>query len=363
MPTLTGFWNDNSRRRRIIHPINHNNTNINNEYNNYGGKHEKIPSSRSSSKRIFERDFYMVLKIILLFVAIIYFVVLIRHRILSSSSTLSLSSWLSTTPVEISRKQYCDFRKYPTIRYYGLNKNNPLPDFLINTEYIYGELPYMIKLETAQKQRQYQKKLCVDQAEWYPGDYKENTATEETASTATKESIRKGIQAQTTQSNHRLPFADGTNPSILKLIDNPRIDSSIRLLFSSSSSSSSYGESNNNGDDDEKVPHYLLTICMTDSQCSWGASLEERAEYNLAIQKQPSTVRTVLLILNQRFETIGEATIKTKIDALFGGRRNQRPAKPNNQYQIFAHDDARLFTHDGHIWVSYREGKLVIFIV
>jgi len=98
---------------------------------------------------------------------------------------------------------------------------------------------------------------------------------------------------------------------------------------------------------------------MTNSQCSWGEdSLEEQIEYNLSMQKEPSTVRTVLLIVNKNFETISEATIKTKIDVLFGGRRNARPVKPNNQLRIFALDDGRLFTHNGQIWISYREGKL-----
>lgn len=58
------------------------------------------------------------------------------------------------------------------------------------------------------------------------------------------------------------------------------------------------------------------------------------------------------------FETLQEATIHTRIDAHFGGRRNRRPPLVNNQLKTFALDDARLFTHKGKIWVSYREGKL-----
>jgi len=144
-----------------------------------------------------------------------------------------------------------------------------------------------------------------------------------------------------------LPFADGTNPSILKLVDNPRIDPSIRDFFEASG-----------GSTPATTPYYLATICMTDSQCSWDLTPEEIAEFHLSPNDKPSTVRTVLLVLNRNFETLEEATIHARIDAFYGGRRNRRPPKPENQLKTFALDDARLFTHKGQIWVSYREGKL-----
>mmetsp|Transcript_22411 Transcript_22411/g.48771 ORF Transcript_22411/g.48771 Transcript_22411/m.48771 type:complete len:399 (-) Transcript_22411:134-1330(-) len=97
---------------------------------------------------------------------------------------------------------------------------------------------------------------------------------------------------------------------------------------------------------------------MTESQCSWDVTPEEIAEFHLSTDQKPSTVRTVLLVLNRNFETLQEATIHTKIDALFGGRRNRRPPRVENQMRTFALDDARLFTHKGQVWVSYREGKL-----
>ena len=82
----------------------------------------------------------------------------------------------------------CSFRKYPPRRYYGLNKK-PTPDFLQNVSYIWGEAPQLIAPKNADDTL----KLCVNQSEWYK------------------------------QNPESLPFADGTNPSVLKLKDNPRI--------------------------------------------------------------------------------------------------------------------------------------------
>jgi hypothetical protein len=383
MSKLTGFWsngnnnnnnNNNSRQRRTIIGAKRNNNNETTG-NNYGGGNNSSNYHRllKSSKRI---DFITLLKRILLFTIIAYAFVVITFRTSSSPSSSSSSSpsspsWFSLTKkIPAAQKEYCEFRKYPERRYYGLpnQKNkNTLPDFL-NTEYIYGELPQIIQPNTQttskqhHQQQQYhqkQNKLCVDQIEWYPGSKEDNDKEKISPTTAKEEqsSIRKGIQSEETK--QRLPFADGTNPSILKLIDNPRIDTSIRDFFSSSTLSASHQKNNNgNNNDNDNVPYYLVTVCMTNSQCSWETSIQEQIEYNLSTQTEPSTVRTVLLVLNKNFDTIHEATIKTRIDSLFGGRRNKRPVKITNELKMFALDDARLFTHKGQIWVSYREGKL-----
>ena len=208
----------------------------------------------------------------------------------------------------------CEFRSYPKRRYYGLS-DRPLPDFL-DTEYIYGELPLLLHPKKIQKNPSPNKKLCVDQSEWYDPKKVRDPVTSLPA----------------------LPFADGTNPSILK-IDSPRIDPSIRQLLESVTGTA------------KGKPYYIATICMTDSQCSWNDSPEEAIEFRLSKDKKPSTVRTVLLLLNESFETVAEATIHTKIDAKFGR------VNPNNQMKTFKLDDARLFTHKGQIWVSYREGR------
>jgi len=256
-------------------------------------------------------DASALLKRIIPFAVFFFGITILRER---------SSSLLSPSPEPYYAKDIvgnCELRKYPKGRYYGLDKR-PLPDFL-ETEYIYGELPRMLEVHKAQKGAPGARasKLCVDQSEWY--DPKNTDVS----------------------SVPPLPFADGTNPSILK-IDNPRIDHSVRKKLY-----------DNVIGRNKESPYYLATICMTNSQCSWNDSPDDIAEFHLSTDQNPSTVRTVLLVLNKNFETMMEATIYTKIDAPFGGR-----FKPKNQMKTFQLDDARLFTHKGQIWVSYREGKI-----
>ncbi|VEU35658.1 unnamed protein product [Pseudo-nitzschia multistriata] len=245
----------------------------------------------------------------------------------SGSASSIFSQWGRSHSASSKKKTTgnCEHRTYPDRRYYGLN-DRPLPDFL-DTEYVYGELPIIIppKVESS--------KLCVDQTEWYDPHNTENGKNNNDAITPPA-----------------LPFADGTNPSILKLVDNPRIDPAIRDFFQAGDSKSS--------NDPSTAPYYLATICMTNSQCSWNVSPEETIGFRLSTLTEPATVRTVLLVLNQKFETLREATIHTRIDAHFGGRRNKKAPIVKNQLETYALDDARLFTHKGQIWVSYREGKL-----
>ncbi len=212
----------------------------------------------------------------------------------------------------------CELRDYPKRRYYKLDER-PLPDFL-DAEYIYGRLPKLVNPKEIQPNSPSTAKLCVDQSEWYDPQ----------KTIKTKPDGSKSLPA--------LPFADGTNPSILKLVDNPRIDASIREFL----------QTNIPGE-----PYYLVTICMTNSQCAWNDSPQEIADFRLSKDKKPSTQHTVLLVLNKRFETLMEATIYTRLDANFGKRKNA-----SNNIRKFQLDDARLFTHKGQIWVSYREGKL-----
>ena len=196
----------------------------------------------------------------------------------------------------------CEFRKYPPRRFYGLNQK-PLPDFL-QVDYIFGEAPQLLRPKADPPVL----KLCVDQSEW-----------------EVPFSVRR-------------PFADGTNPSLLKLHDNPRIDPSIAGFF-------------------PKEAWYLATICMTNSQCAWKDSKEEQEEYKLSQQQKPSSIRTVLLVLDEHFKTLQEATINLLIDAQFG-RKLKPKIDLHGKYQerVLAFDDARLFTYKGQVWVSYREG-------
>lgn len=214
------------------------------------------------------------------------------------------------------RKDYCNFRKYPPRRYFGLSDDkDSLPDFLVGkeVEYIYGQLPQLIQPSSLKSSGRKQNKLCVDQSSWTqrPGD-------------------------------GRLPFADGTNPSILKVANNSRVDDSIKQLLGPNA-------------------YYLTTICMTDSQCAWRDTPQEQVEYNLSTLSKPSTVRTVLLVLDEHFQTLYEETIMTDVDVSIRKRlRRVATVEGDGQYpqKILALDDARLFTYQGQVWVSYREGKI-----
>jgi hypothetical protein len=198
----------------------------------------------------------------------------------------------------------CSFRNYPKRRYYGLQEAAQ-PDFLANAEYIYGQLPSLLRTAVDDTPR----KLCVNQTEWH----------------------------SSSNNDHRLLltpfFADGTNPSILAL---KRVS---------------------------RFPHhvagakYLATICMTNSQCSWKDTQEEKRLYHISSLGKPSTVRTVLLWLDENMDTLEEATIVLERDAPWG-RRNPPIQEKNGSYRKEPKplDDARLFYHNKTVWVSYRDG-------
>lgn len=269
-----------------------------------------------------------------------------QQQLLSGSSSSSSTS--------------CQFRKYPPHRYYH-RKKRPLPSFLTHrTEYIYGEFPTMLVMPlsssspksttttTTNNNQNHnnnegrddaattnhlprQKKLCVDQSEWYHQGEGDTTTT-------------------TTTTTHRLPFADGTNPSLLKIKDNPRL---IRHgLSSAATGSSTAGVSDIWG----KEAYYLATLCMTNSQCTWKDTPQQRQDFFISDETEPATVRTVLLVLDQNFQILEQTTIETLIDANFG-RRIKPPQPPHPaKRMMFALDDARLFTYQNEIWISYREG-------
>jgi hypothetical protein len=223
----------------------------------------------------------------------------------------------------------CQFRKYPPHRYYKLLESSQ-PDFLLSSsdsaaEYIYGEWPVL--LSTSEKSAT---KLCVDQSSWQ-------------APSATRE----------------LPFADGTNPSMLSIA---HIQQHMR--------------ENNNGDawwTAYPTAAYVATACMTNSQCAWSDSADQINQYRISRLQQPVTVRTVLLLLDADWKVIAQTTIYLYKDANWGRKVKAAdsamaaaipPAPPveisaadaQQQYHLPALDDARLFLYDGQLWVSYREG-------
>lgn len=197
----------------------------------------------------------------------------------------------------------CSFRHYPPRRYYGLTGADQ-PDFLSQAEYIYGELPSLLSTSFQME------KLCVNQADWL-----------------------------TKEDDGRLPFADGTNPSILhveRLKETPHYN---ELL-------------------DQGVT-YIATICMTNSQCQWKDTEEEVEEYKLSKRDKPNTVLTVLLLLNADFKVLQETTIAMQRDAVWGNRKLRPEPDGSGGFAttVRALDDARLFVYMGKVWVSYRDGK------
>ncbi len=240
--------------------------------------------------------------------------------------------------------EFCQLRNYPPHRYYLHSQAiKSAPSFLnTETEYIFGQWPILFQHSTSSSlPKQLSKgaayssstlsilsspprKLCVDQSEWNP---------------------HKDVW----------PFADGTNPSIL----------SIQRIQQQLASSSSTSRRTIQSDFDALLTAfpevaYVATICMTNSQCTWRDSAQQIQEFRLRNTnqtQQPDAVLTVIQLLTHDFIRIAQATLILELDAPWGLGR-QRKTSFREPTMIPAFDDARLFLHNGQIWVSYREGKL-----
>jgi hypothetical protein len=106
---------------------------------------------------------------------------------------------------------------------------------------------------------------------------------------------------------------------------------------------------------------YLATACMTHSQCNWGTPVPP----TFGNETEPAVVLTTLLLLDENFQTLHQATIVLRRDAPWGKQfpsmplpqRNPDDSKESLPTHTPALDDARLFVHAGQVWVSYREGR------
>jgi hypothetical protein len=217
-----------------------------------------------------------------------------------------------------SEMQFCRFRRYPLHRYYKIDvPKDQQPDFLVapSVEYIYGQWPKLLHLSDDPER---QSKLCVDQTEWL------SLPSEKTSNTP-----------------QAWPFADGTNPSVLlfqRIHDEaPKVHQALVRAFPQA--------------------YYLVTVCMTNSQCTWKDDASNLEKYDLPLlqQKQPNTVRTILQILDAKFQKLAETTIYLQRDAPWG-KRVKKAANGEDANYLPALDDARLFLYGGQVFVSYREG-------
>ena len=248
------------------------------------------------------------------------------------------SSRMKTTT---SINPFCQFRRYPWHRYYQLpqlpistQQEPPLPhppDFLTSTshvEYIYGVWPTILeqgKHFVAQDVR----KLCVNQTEWWGPTQQPVPTTKSTKGTPT--------------TTVTWPFADGTNPSVLLMhrIQEQASHVANRIL--------------------QHFPttYYVVTVCMTNSQCTWNDAESDPTIFDLPdrSQKQPDTVRTILQLLDIHFHKIMETTIYLSRDAAWGKKLKGIDDHTSPDYTYLpALDDARLFVYQSQIYVSYREG-------
>jgi hypothetical protein len=243
----------------------------------------------------------------------------------------------------------CTFRKYPPHRYYKLqDKKEVQPEFLIgnsvwSVDYIYGQWPLLLKASHAgnsDSSTSTQRKLCVDQSEWLP-------SSSSSSITNTDSSTAAGSKSK----SNELPFADGTNPSILSVEHIHRHQKQFGTATAETNSQSHW------------LAHYpaaafVATVCMTNSQCRWKDSESQMQEYNTSRQDKAATIRTLILILDAEFAVLAQATIFLQRDAQWGRRVkaafDETTGRPVEVIEPL--DDARLFLHAGQIWVSYREG-------
>jgi len=230
----------------------------------------------------------------------------------SAHTAVAIAAHVSSASASSS----CLFRHYPSHRYYKLSAQEQ-PEFLVGAgvEYIYGQWPMLLQAHQSQR------KLCVDQSEWLPLPSSE------------------------------LPFADGTNPSILTV---PHIQKAAATAASATNNGTIRTAS-------AWLSHYptaahVATACMTNSQCRWKD--DSPTETTSSRSQKPATVRTVLLVLDAAYQTLGQATVYLERDAAWGRRVPAANETGTGQpvRAIKPLDDARLFLHGGNIWVSYREG-------
>ena len=235
---------------------------------------------------------------------------------------------------------FCQFRRYPLHRYYKLSTSKQ-PDFLTSSsdvEYIYGLWPTLLKQDKHFVPKQDVQKLCVNQTEWLGPLPTTTTGIE-----------KRGGKSSSNTVNTPWPFADGTNPSVLLMSRIQQQASHVANMILQH----------------YPTTYYVVTVCMTNSQCTWkdgngGAadpSIDSLYDLPDIHQTQPNTVRTILQLLDVHFHKLMETTIYLYRDASWGEKMKEVKDSTSSEYTYLpALDDARLFVYQSQIYVSYREG-------
>jgi hypothetical protein len=236
------------------------------------------------------------------------------HETHKTAAVEALHAAADTNAAREAPINVCRLRTYPPHRYYDVR--TPLaqqPAFLTHdTTYIYGAWPHVLGSITDTGPT----KICVDQSAW---------RSSPTATTTTT-----------------YPFADGTNPSIvsvarLRALSHPHVTAFLQAL--------------------PPTVVWIATVCLTNSQCTWQDSPAQLHEFAFSDQEKPDTLRTLLLLLDADFSVIQQTTIGMVVDAPWGRRQKLKPNADSAAPRLLALDDARLFVHDGQVWLSYREGQ------
>jgi len=218
------------------------------------------------------------------------------------------------TPSEFDR---CKFRSYPGHRYYEIGK--PImdqPSFLSDAKYIRGKLPVVLGSTSSPK------KVCVDTHDW--------------------EDVQPG----------RYPFSDGQNPSVVSMStdqEGGRLSSDvIRPL------ANIYGA--------EKLQDmYLGVSVFGNALCNWRMTPEDLASWSYSDLEEAPEKRTVVTVLDEDMNNLGQATILLEHDASWGTNRRKGdaiPAKTGEGYErtVQSLDDPRFFFHSGQLYMLYRHG-------
>jgi hypothetical protein len=304
--------------------------------------------------------------VVVMTLMISWFRYVIQHVTHPHDAKTNQSNTFTTTTTLSTSNDFCTFRRYPRHRYYKLYTD--MPDFLVSddVEYIYGIYPTLLepkmKRFTLTSKKSYTiRKLCVNQSEWW--NYPSGVSASSSSSLPSQPQAQQQQQQQQQQGSPPLttttvtwPFADGTNPSIILMqrlqAQAPDIANMIMQHF--------------------PTTYCVVTVCMTNSQCTWRDQIDNDTNqndkkdpsnnnmYDLPDlqQTQPNTVRTVLQLLNGKYEKLIETTIYLQRDAAWGKKVKRIDDTSSKEYRSYipALDDARLFVYQSRLFVSYREG-------